>query len=62
MAKNDFPKTYGHPTRALPDVVGPLNIDHSGDDAPDNDMAEVGPEWAKGQRSRDPIGIVVDSK
>jgi hypothetical protein len=55
-----YPETYGKPTKALPDILGPLNIEHQGDkDVPANDMAEVAPSWAQGKESRDPLGVVI---
>jgi hypothetical protein len=55
-----YPETCGKPTKALPDILGPLNIEHQGDkDVPNNDMAEVAPSWAQGKESRDPLGVVI---
>lgn len=39
--RGTFPETYGVPTRALPDILGPLNIEAEGDRVPPNDMAEI---------------------
>ena len=55
-----YPDGYGKKTKALPDILGPLNIEHEGDAlAPDNDMAEVAPGWVTGKESRDPLGVVI---
>lgn len=54
-----YPDQYGRPTKALPDIMGPLNIEHEGDVlAPNNDMAEIGPSWAMGKDAKDPLGVV----
>jgi len=55
-----YPDEYGKPTKALPDILGPLNIDQQGDKlVPPNDMAEVAPGWVTGKESRDPLGVVI---
>jgi hypothetical protein len=55
-----YPDEYGRPTKALPDILGPLNIDQQGDKlVPANDMAEVAPGWVTGKESRDPLGVVI---
>lgn len=57
--KNQYPDTYGQPTSALPDVLGPLNIDEQGDSfVPKNDMAEVADGFARGQKPNDPLGLL----
>jgi hypothetical protein len=60
MAKRSgYPDTYGYPTKALPDIMGPLNIQEEGDIlVPPNDMAEVAPELCMGGRLRDPLDLV----
>lgn len=58
--KSGYPDTYGKETSALPDIMGPLNIDQQGDSlAPANDMAAVAPGWVTGKSSKDPLGVVV---
>jgi hypothetical protein len=60
MAKESYPNIYGKTTSALPDILGPLNIDKEGDMlAPANDMAGVAPTFAQGKESKDPLGVVV---
>jgi hypothetical protein len=60
MAKSGYPDQYGRETKALPDILGPLNIDAQGDKlVPANDMAEIAPSWAMGKESRDPLGVVI---
>lgn len=55
-----YPDEYGKPTKALPDILGPLNIEHQGDSlVPSNDMSEVAPGWVTGKSSKDPLGVVV---
>ena len=55
-----YPDTYGKPTKALPDINGPLNINQEGDSlVPDNDMAGVAPGWVMGKESKDPLGVVI---
>jgi hypothetical protein len=50
-----YPDIYGKPTKALPDVKGPLNIQHEGDKgAPDNDMVEIEPSGTVS----DPMGFL----
>jgi hypothetical protein len=42
--RGSYPPTYGVPTRAIPDILGPLNINPPGGSdpgVPDNDMAEI---------------------
>jgi hypothetical protein len=58
--KSQWPDTYGTAVRgALPDVLGPLNIDNEGDAlAPANDMAEVAGAMCSGEGSPDPLDIV----
>jgi hypothetical protein len=51
--RGTFPDVYGTPTRALPDIKGPLNIDSEGDHVPPNDMAEI-PDGA----CPDPLDLV----
>jgi hypothetical protein len=55
-----YPDSYG--TRkpgALPDILGPLNVESQGDKlVPPNDMAEVGGEMADGVKSPDPLGLI----
>jgi len=54
-----YPDTYGTPTQALPDVLGPLNIDQEGDQfVPPNDMAEVATPWSKGTKPNDPLALI----
>ncbi len=54
-----YPPTYGKPTRALPDIEGPLNIDQEGDTGvPPNDMAEVADGLATGKKVNDPLGLL----
>ena len=49
-----YPQTYGVPTRAIPDIAGPLNIDAEGDPGvPTNDMAEIPDGYCP-----DPMGFV----
>lgn len=58
--KSGYPETYGKETSALPDIMGPLNIEHQGDVlVPSNDMAAVAPGWVTGKSSKDPLGVVV---
>jgi hypothetical protein len=53
MAKND--KT----TSALPDIMGPLNVNKGGDTlAPPNDMSDVGGKACHGGRPNDPMAFV----
>ena len=60
MKKTGYPSEYGKETAALPDIMGPLNIDQEGDSlVPPNDMAEVAPGWSTGKSSKDPFGVVV---
>jgi hypothetical protein len=55
-----YPDEYGKKTKALPEIMGPLNIDQEGDSlVPANDMAEVAPGWVTGKESRDPLGAIV---
>jgi hypothetical protein len=55
-----YPDTYGKETKALPDILGPLNIDQQGDKlVPPNDMAEIAPSWNMGRESRDPLGVMI---
>jgi hypothetical protein len=58
MAKSGYPEVYGHPVKgALPDIIGPLNIEGEGDRcAPPNDMAELG--LADGRSCPDPMGFI----
>lgn len=50
-----YPNTYGKPTKAIPDIKGPLNIDAQGDPGvPPNDMAEVEPTGSV----NDPMGFL----
>lgn len=58
MAKNEYPSTYGRPTKgALPDILGPLNIEGEGDRlTPANDMAEIG--MASGSGVKDPLDLI----
>lgn len=59
MAKGKYPDEYGKRTSALPDILGPLNIDSEGDKlVPPNDMAEVAGQMCDGTGSPDPLGIV----
>jgi hypothetical protein len=60
MAKKSmYPDTYGKPTSALPDVLGPLNVDNEGDElVPPNDMAEVAPDFCHGHPSPDPLSLI----
>lgn len=61
MAKNQYPDMVGKPTKALPDILGPLNIDEEGDKlVPRNDMAEVGGVMCDGKGSPDPLGLLRD--
>jgi hypothetical protein len=54
-----YPETYGHPTKALPDIEGPLNIEHEGDKlVPDNDMAEIAGRFVTGGECPDPLGLL----
>jgi len=63
MAKESYPQTYGKETSALPDIMGPLNIDQQGDSlVPPNDMAGTADGWATGKSSKDPLGVVVGGK
>jgi hypothetical protein len=42
--RGSYPPTYGVPTRAIPDILGPLNIDPPGGSdpgVPGNDLAEI---------------------
>ena len=49
----------GKTTSALPDILGPLNVDKGGDVlAPPNDMAEVGGKTVHGTKSNDPCGYL----
>jgi len=60
MAKSGYPQEYGKETSALPDIMGPLNIDEEGDSlVPGNDMAAVAPGWVTGKESKDPLGVVI---
>ena len=46
-----YPDSYGKKTSALPDILGPLNIDNEGDKlVPRNDMAEVAGAMCDGER------------
>jgi hypothetical protein len=55
-----YPDTYGKPTKALPDILGPLNIEQQGDKlVPANDMAEIAAPWVTGKESRDPLGVLI---
>lgn len=58
MARSGYPDTYGHPVKgALPDIIGPLNIEGDGDSlTPENDMAELG--LANGKECPDPMGFL----
>jgi hypothetical protein len=60
MAKTSgYPDIYGKPTKALPLIMGPLNIDAEGDAlVPRNDMAEVGGGLADGKGISDPMGFL----
>lgn len=59
MAKSGYPDIYGKTTRALPDIMGPLNIDEEGDKlVPPNDMAEVGGRFVTGGSCPDPLGFL----
>ena len=54
-----FPDNYGKVTKALPDIMGPLNINSEGDKlVPPNDMQEVGGAMADGKDSPDPLGLL----
>jgi hypothetical protein len=60
MAKKSgqYPDLYGSPTKALPDILGPLNIDEEGDKCvPRNDMNEF--PRADGTIGPDPIGLFI---
>jgi hypothetical protein len=55
-----YPDMYGKKTKALPDILGPLNVDQQGDKlVPANDMAEVAKPWVTGSESKDPLGVVI---
>jgi hypothetical protein len=55
-----YPDSYGKPTKALPDILGPLNVDQQGDKlVPANDMAAVAPPWVMGKESKDPLGVTI---
>jgi hypothetical protein len=57
--KSGYPDTYGKPTSALPDILGPMNVDEEGDVlAPRNDMAEIAPDMCMGREVNDPLGLV----
>jgi hypothetical protein len=59
-AKRQYPDAYGKQTSALPDILGPLNIDQEGDSlVPVNVMNEVADGWCHGKESKDPLGVVV---
>lgn len=63
MAKNgsgQYPDPYGRRKGgALPDIMGPLNINSEGDKlVPPNDMQEVGGAMADGKDSPDPLGLL----
>lgn len=58
MAKDTYPPVYGKPTKALPDIMGPLNIDQEGDSTPHNDMAGVADGLATGKKVNDPLGLI----
>lgn len=61
MAKergNGYPPIYGHPTSALPDILGPLNIEHSGDSVPPNDMVDVADGLSTGKEFNDPLSLL----
>jgi len=59
MKRSSYPDSYGVPTKALPDILGPLNIADEGDVlVPQNDMAEVAPAMAMGGKLRDPLDLV----
>jgi hypothetical protein len=61
MAKSLYPDMQGQPTKALPDILGPLNIDHEGDKlVPGNDMIEVAGAMCDGKGSPDPLGLLRD--
>lgn len=63
MAKSGYPQEYGKETSALPDIMGPLNIEHQGDSLmPSNDMGGTAPGWASGKASKDPLGVVIGGK
>jgi hypothetical protein len=54
-----YPEEYGRPTKALPDIKGPLNIDEEGDVCvPKNDMAEVAGRLVMGGECPDPMGFL----
>jgi hypothetical protein len=60
MAKGQYPDQYGRETKAIPDIMGPLNIDQEGDSlVPANDMAEVAGSWGTGKESPDPLGAII---
>lgn len=58
MAKGTYPPIYGKPTKALPDIMGPLNIAAEGDPVPENDMAAVGDGLSTGKGVADPLGLI----
>lgn len=63
MAKNSaYPDPYGkRKGGALPDIMGPLNIDSQGDKlVPPNDMMEVAGAMCDGKGSPDPLGLLKD--
>jgi hypothetical protein len=55
-----YPDTYGKAQKgALPDILGPLNIEAEGDAlVPQNDMAEIAGAMCSGEGSPDPLDIV----
>ena len=59
-AKSMWPDDYGKQVRgALPDVLGPLNIDNEGDKlVPPNDIAYLAPPFVEGTQVPDPLNLV----
>ncbi len=63
MARNSksmYPDDYGKAVPgALPDILGPLNVDNEGDKlVPPNDIRELAPPFVEGSSLPDPLGLV----
>jgi hypothetical protein len=59
-AKSLYPDDYGRQVPgALPDVLGPLNVDNEGDKlVPPNDIRELAPPFVEGTSLPDPLDLV----
>jgi len=63
MARNGksmYPDDYGKQVPgALPDILGPLNVDNEGDKlVPPNDIRALAPPFVEGTRLPDPLDLV----